>query len=82
MLTAPSIWELAARKFETPAPRWDTPGDMARALDPRTVQTPLMDLFDEALLWAFNTPDARLLLTCPPQQGSPSVCLADSRPGY
>lgn len=55
---------------------------MARALDPRTVQTPLMDLFDEALLWAFNTPDARLLLTCPPQQGSPSVCLADSRPGY
>ncbi|WP_229744958.1 phage terminase large subunit [Sediminivirga luteola] len=42
---------------------------MAVALDHRTNQTGLMRLFDEALVWAFNTPDARLMISCPPQSG-------------
>ena len=59
MLTAPSIWELTARKFETPAPRWDTPGVMARELDPKTVQTPALGLIDQALTELLATPDGR-----------------------
>lgn len=64
-----SAWEFAARAFEKPMPKWDTPGELAQGLDPKTVQTKTMDLIDEALVWAWNTPDARLLLTVPPQAG-------------
>ena len=80
-MALPSLWELVAKEFDHPAAKWPTPGEMAKAFDPRTVQTPLMDLFDEALLWAFNTPDARLLLTCPPQMGKARGCPAASQPG-
>lgn len=69
MSIAPSPWELAARMFDPPEIQWPSPGDMAVDLDPNTVQTPLMELFDEALVWAYNTPDSRLLITCPPQMG-------------
>jgi predicted phage terminase large subunit-like protein len=50
-------------------PKWDTPGDLAQALDPKTVQTEALDLIDEALVEAFNTPDARLIISVPPQEG-------------
>lgn len=64
------MWEAAARMFEPPAPpKWDSPGAMAVDLDPKTVQTRTMELFDEALIWAWNTPDARLIISCPPQAG-------------
>lgn len=42
---------------------------MARALDPSTRQTPALDLIDKALVKAFNTPDARLIISMPPQEG-------------
>ncbi len=62
--------EHAARLFEPPPPpRWATPGDLARHLDPRTVQTPALDLIDRALVEAYNTPDARLIISMPPQEG-------------
>lgn len=62
--------EHAAQLFEPPPPsRWATPGQMATALDPKTVQTDTMRIFDEALVWAWNTPDARLIISCPPQAG-------------
>jgi predicted phage terminase large subunit-like protein len=50
-------------------PKWDTPGDLAKVLEPRTVQTEALDLIDEALIEAFNTPDARLIISVPPQEG-------------
>ena len=62
--------EHAARMFEPPAPpKWHTPGDMAKALDPKTVQTPALDLIDDTLVEAFNTPDSRLIISMPPQEG-------------
>ena len=65
-----SMWEAAARMFEPPAPpKWHTPGDMAASLDPKTVQTPALDLIDAALVEAFNTPDSRLIISMPPQEG-------------
>lgn len=62
--------EHAARQFEPPSPpRWATPGDLACYLDPRTRQTPALDLIDAELVEAFSTPDARLIITMPPQEG-------------
>lgn len=62
--------EHAAQLFEPPPPsRWSTPGELATVLDPKTVQTDTMRIFDEALVWAWNTPDARLIISCPPQAG-------------
>lgn len=52
--------------------RWETPGELARAIDPATVQTPALDLIDEAVVWAYSTPDARLLISLPPQEGKSS----------
>lgn len=68
-MAAPSLWSLAAQYFQAPAVKWSTPGDMAKVLDPRTVQTPALDLIDSRLVHAFNTPDARLILSMPPQEG-------------
>ncbi|WP_233494025.1 phage terminase large subunit [Desertihabitans brevis] len=67
--TAPSVWEFAARTFEQPARRWDTPGDLARHLDPRTVQTPALDLIDTELVRLLDVPDGRLIISMPPQEG-------------
>lgn len=70
-MTASLDWlEHAARAFEPPpAPRWQTPGHLAADLDPRTVQTPARELIDQALVDVFNTPDGRLALSMPPQEG-------------
>ncbi|WP_407568161.1 phage terminase large subunit [Arsenicicoccus dermatophilus] len=48
---------------------WATPGDLARALRPGTVQTPALDLIDRELMWALTTPDARLIISVAPQEG-------------
>lgn len=51
------------------APTFDTPGDLAKALDSRTVQTPALDLVDDAIVWAYTTPGARLIVSMSPQEG-------------
>lgn len=62
--------EHAARQFEpAPPPRWTTPGDLARFLEPKNVQTEALNLIDAALVEAFNTPDSRLIISMPPQEG-------------
>jgi hypothetical protein len=42
---------------------------MAVALDPRTVQTPALELIDQALVDLMDTPDGRLIVIMPPQEG-------------
>lgn len=70
MTLAPSIWELAARQFETPArPQWGTPGDLARAIEPSTVQTPALDLIDKHLAMVEAGQIDRLIINLPPQEG-------------
>lgn len=62
--------EAAARLFEPPPPpRWPTPGALAVALDPKTRQTRALDVIDQALVDAYQTPDARLIISMPPQEG-------------
>lgn len=46
-----------------------TPGDMARHIDARTVQTPALDILDAALVDAANGTHPRLIFTMPPQEG-------------
>jgi predicted phage terminase large subunit-like protein len=64
-------FEAAAAEWENAVPelQWDTPGDLARAVDPTTVQTPALDLIDEALVWAYRTRGARLIISIAPQEG-------------
>jgi len=61
--------EAAARMFEPQPPRWVTPGRLAVELDPTIRQTPALDLIDAALVEAFNTPNSRLIISMPPQEG-------------
>jgi predicted phage terminase large subunit-like protein len=61
--------ELAERTRRAQAPKWAAPGDLARAVDPSTVQTPALGVIDEALVWAYTTPDARLAVSIGPQEG-------------
>lgn len=49
--------------------RWATPGALAAAFDPDTIQTAALDQIDQALMDAASTPDSRLIITMPPQEG-------------
>lgn len=74
-----NVWEHAARAFELRAPdpvrekaneaAFKTPGSLARFLVGNTVQTPALDLIDQALIDLVDTPDGRLIVTLPPQEG-------------
>lgn len=63
--------EAAARQFEANRERAEfaTPGDLAKAIDPRTVQTPALDLIDTELQRVLSEPGGRLIISLPPQQG-------------
>lgn len=59
--------EAAARSFD---PRgFRTPGELAKHLNPKTVQTPALDLIDGDLMELSDTPGGRLIVSMPPQQG-------------
>jgi hypothetical protein len=68
-----ALFDAVAAKYEARAnpsgPRWATPGDLAKAVDPKTVQTPALDVIDAAIVEAFSTPDSRLIISLPPQEG-------------
>jgi predicted phage terminase large subunit-like protein len=74
-------WEHAARHFEPPRRRWATPGDLARHLNPKTVQTPALDLIDAELVRLLDEPDGRLIITMAPQEGK-SVRVAGDFPTW
>lgn len=72
MLASLSIAEGMKARFGRSAPvvpKWPAPGDMAVALDRKTVQTPALRLMDQALVDLLNEPDGRLIISCPPQEG-------------
>lgn len=62
--------ELAAKQFEKGSgPRFATPGDLARFLTPKSVQTPALDLIDQVLIDAYTKPDSRTMIFLAPQEG-------------
>lgn len=73
--------EAAARQFDPPTTQWATPGALARQLNPKTVQTPALNLIDEALVRAATTPDSRLIICMAPQEGK-SVRVAGDFPTW
>lgn len=68
-ITDLSWLEATARQFEPRTVPWATPGAMALELDQRTVQTPALDLIDQALVDLMATPDGRLIISMAPQEG-------------
>lgn len=67
-----TMWEAAARMFEPkpdPYPVWESPGDLAKAVDPATIQTPALELIDQALIDVENGTCDRLIISMPPQEG-------------
>lgn len=69
--------ERAAQLFETEDLRWSTPGEMANRLDPRTRQTPALDLLDEALTDLLKESEGRLIISMPPQEGKSTRAARD-----
>lgn len=63
--------EHAAREFEPGGkPRqWATPGELARYMDPNTVQTAALDLLDANLVDVAEGRCKRLMWSMPPQEG-------------
>jgi len=61
-----NLGALADRLTETVV--YQTPGELAAALEPRTVQTPVLDILDQALVDTVNG-QPRLIFTMAPQEG-------------
>lgn len=49
--------------------RFPTPGELARFVRNDTVQTPMLDKFDEAIVLADKGEQRRWIINCPPQEG-------------
>jgi predicted phage terminase large subunit-like protein len=64
-----SPFEYAARAFEPAEHDFATPGDLAKAIDPHTIQTPALDLIDAALVDVEAGRCDRLIISMPPQEG-------------
>ncbi|MFD1547004.1 phage terminase large subunit [Nonomuraea guangzhouensis] len=71
-VVALSPWEIAAQHFLPRPRRWATPGDLATALDPTTVQTPALDVIDRELVALADGDSDRLMVFMPPQEGKSS----------
>jgi predicted phage terminase large subunit-like protein len=65
-----ATWDsMLMEKFRAPARVWETPGALAAYLEPRTVVTPALELIDAELVRLLDTPDGRLIISMPPQEG-------------
>jgi predicted phage terminase large subunit-like protein len=60
----------------TTTERYDSPLDLARALDPSIVRTPALELINQALVDLMDTPDGRLIISMPPQEGKTTLVKA------
>lgn len=73
-MTAPSLWELVAQKFERTTPEFASPLDLAQALDPRVRRSADLDLINDKLVHAFHNPGSRLIVSMAPQRGKSELC--------
>lgn len=63
------VGNVALRSFERTETHFASPGELARWLNPETVQTPALDIIDAALVELLDEPDGRLIITMAPQEG-------------
>lgn len=71
-----SLYTRLAKEFtaDSNPHQFATPGDLATHLNTRTIQTPALELIDDELLRCWDTPDARLAISMPPQEGKSERC--------
>lgn len=69
MIDIAAAFRHARAQFVPRTPKWKNPGDMARALDPKTVTTPALQLIDEALEDVAAGKTMRLMISLAPQEG-------------
>lgn len=71
LVAGPDVWTLLRHRLapEVRDKRWASPGDMARALDRTTVQTPALELIDERLVEVAAGRCERQMISMPPQEG-------------
>ncbi|MGE5829797.1 MAG: hypothetical protein ACM30G_15760, partial [Micromonosporaceae bacterium] len=62
-------WSAFLDMFEGRKTPFATPGELARKLDPRTIQTPALDLVDSALVDLAEKRTKRLIISMSPQEG-------------
>ena len=67
----------AIRAQLTGGRRWDSPLDLACDLDRRIRRTPALELVNQALVEAFETPDARLAISIAPQEGKTTLAVVN-----
>lgn len=77
MLTTAVLDAMRAELTRTPATTWPTPATIAHTIDPRTINTDALNLIDQALIDLTNTPDGRLIVSMPPQEGKSTRCSRD-----
>lgn len=65
---------LADRLESAIRPQWDSPLDLAVDLDSTVKRTPVIELINQKLVEAANTPNARLMVNVSPQSGKSQLC--------
>ncbi|ROO82591.1 putative phage terminase large subunit-like protein [Actinocorallia herbida] len=67
------VTDALLRHYDPPEPddipQWTSPGALAAAVDPSTIQTSALDLIDAALIDVAEGRCDRLIITMPPQEG-------------
>jgi predicted phage terminase large subunit-like protein len=76
-VTTPGWVEHTLRLLQPQTPRWATPGALAAHITPKSVQTRALDVIDTALVELADTPDGRLIITLPPQEGKSTRVAGD-----
>lgn len=66
---SPQAWQTFLDYFSPKTTGYATPGELAQALDHRTVQTPALDLVDAALVGVAEGRTKRLIISIAPQEG-------------
>jgi predicted phage terminase large subunit-like protein len=69
MSTVLSAWDTVAAGLLPREHKYATPGELARAIEPATIQTPALDLIDSKIVEVESGEIDRLIISMPPQEG-------------
>lgn len=67
------VWAKVGELF-APKRKWASPGEMSKDLDPKTKQTPALDVIDRELVALADREISRLMVFMPPQEGKSERC--------
>lgn len=69
LLDLKAAFRHARQQFVPRESKWENPGKMARALDPKTITTPALQVIDDALARVARGECLRLMISLAPQEG-------------